>query len=136
MLSQETHFGEASRLEGALAQQPFPGLSRKYTHMEVHHELSFMPTGCGNDSLQSFHPNTIAGARYAYPLFATRLKPRAQTNKARHGHSHSGVFQNSVFASPAASIATTMTLEHAVGESLVVPGLRLTDHTFQVLLIA
>lgn len=26
-----------------------------------------------------------------------------------------------------------MTVEHAVGESVVVPGLKLTDHTFQVL---
>jgi len=38
-----------------------------------------------------------------------------------------------VFASSAASVDTKMTLKHAVGESTVVPGLRMTDHTFQVL---
>ena len=29
-------------------------------------------------------------------------------------------------------IRSTMTIEHAVGESVVVPGLKLTDHMFQV----
>ncbi len=78
-----------------------------------------MPTGCGTDSLQSFHP---VSAQYAYSLFATRLKPRAYKNKARHGLSRSANSQNSVFASSAASVATKMTLKHAVGESIVVPG--------------
>lgn len=32
----------------------------------------------------------------------------------------------------ALSARSSMTVEHAVGESVVVPGLKLTDHTFQV----
>ena len=77
-----------------------------------------------------FHPVSV---QHAYSLFATRLKPRGYPNKAHKGRSRLANFQNSVFASSAASVATKMTLKHAVGESTVVPGLKMTDHTFQVL---
>ncbi|KAA6418622.1 MAG: peptidase family [Trebouxia sp. A1-2] len=88
-----------------------------------------MPTGCRTDSLQSFHP---VSAQHADSRIASRLKPKACTNKARHGRLRSVTFQDIVFASSAASVATKMTLKHAVGESVVVPGLRMIDHTFQV----
>lgn len=69
------------------------------------------------------------------PLFATRLKPRKCAYRVHRRRPVIKLLPLTVLApvaSPALSARSSMTIEHAVGESVVVPGLKLTDHTFQV----
>ena len=77
----------------------------------------------------------LSARSHARPLFTTRLKQRESKHDLRKVRTSAAFLHVIIVASVIVSVngaGSSMSIGHAVGESTVVPGLKLTDHTFQV----